>query len=143
MEILPLLQELGIGFVPYSPLGKGYLTGKIDESTTFDSSDIRAIIPRFTPEARRANRTMVDLLARVAEQKKATPAQIALAWLLAQKPWIVPIPGTTKLARLDENNGAARLELTPDDLREIDAAAAALTVQGARYPEALERTTGL
>ena len=119
-EVLPALEELGIGFVPFSPLGKGFLTGKIDENTTFDSSDFRNIVPRFTPEARKANQALVDLLARIAERKKATPAQIALAWLLAQKPWIVPIPGTTKLHRLDENIGAAAIELTPDDLREID-----------------------
>ncbi len=141
-EVLPALEELGIGFVPFSPLGKGFLTGKIDENTTFDSSDFRNIVPRFTREARKANQALVDLLAKVAEQKKATPAQIALAWLLAQQPWIVPIPGTTKLHRLDENIGAAAIELTPDDLREIDSAASKITVQGARYPEHLERMTG-
>jgi aryl-alcohol dehydrogenase-like predicted oxidoreductase len=141
-EVLPTLEELGIGFVPFSPLGKGFLTGKIDENTTFDSSDFRNIVPRFTPEARKANQALVDLLGRVAERKKATPAQIALAWLLAQKPWIVPIPGTTKLHRLEENLGAASIELTPDDLREIDSAASKITVQGARYPEHLERRVG-
>jgi aryl-alcohol dehydrogenase-like predicted oxidoreductase len=141
-EVLPTLEELGIGFVPFSPLGKGFLTGKIDENTTFDSTDFRNIVPRFMPEARKANQALVDLLSRVAEQKKATPAQIALAWLLAQKPWIVPIPGTTKLNRLEENIGAASVELTPDDLREIDSAASKITVQGARYPEHLERRTG-
>jgi aryl-alcohol dehydrogenase-like predicted oxidoreductase len=141
-EVLPTLEELGIGFVPFSPLGKGFLTGKIDENTTFDSSDFRNIVPRFTPQARKANRALVNLLTRVAEQKKATPAQIALAWLLAQEPWIVPIPGTTKLHRLDENIAAAGVELTSDDLREIESAASEITVQGARYPEHLERTTG-
>jgi aryl-alcohol dehydrogenase-like predicted oxidoreductase len=141
-EVIPTLEELGIGFVPFSPLGKGFLTGKIDENTTFDSSDFRNIVPRFTPEARKANQALVDLLGRVAEQKKATPAQIALAWLLAQKPWIVPIPGTTKLHRLEENIGAAVVELTPDDLREIETAASKITVQGARYPEHLERRVG-
>jgi aryl-alcohol dehydrogenase-like predicted oxidoreductase len=141
--VLPALEELGIGFVPYSPLGKGFLTGKIDENTTFSDSDIRNRIPRFSQEARQANQALVNLLGKIAEQKKATPAQIALAWLLAQKPWIVPIPGTRKLARLDENNGAAVLELTSDDLREIDNAAAQIAVQGARYPEELERLTGL
>jgi aryl-alcohol dehydrogenase-like predicted oxidoreductase len=142
-ELLPTLEELGIGFVPFSPLGKGFLTGKIDQNTTFDSSDFRNIVPRFTPEARKANQALVDLLARVAAQKKATPAQIALAWLLAQKPWIVPIPGTRKLERLEENIGAATVELTSDDLSEIDSAASKITVQGARYPEALEKRTGL
>ena len=142
-ELLPAFEELGIGFVPFSPLGKGFLTGKIDESTKFDKSDFRNIGPRFTPEARKANQALVDLLTRVAEQKKATPAQIALAWLLAQKPWIVPIPGTRKLGRLDENIGAATVELTSDDLREIDSAASKIAVQGARYPEALEKRTGL
>jgi aryl-alcohol dehydrogenase-like predicted oxidoreductase len=142
-ETLPTLEELGIGFVPYSPLGKGFLTGKIDENTTFDSSDFRNTIPRFTPEARKANQALVDLLGKIAERKKATPAQIALAWLLAQKPWIVPIPGTTKLARLEENIGAAAIELTSDDLREIDSAASQITVQGARYPEHIEQMTGL
>jgi aryl-alcohol dehydrogenase-like predicted oxidoreductase len=138
-EVLPTLEELGIGFVPFSPLGKGFLTGKIDENTTFDSSDFRNIVPRFTPEARKANQAFVDLLGKVAERKKATPAQIALAWLLVQKPWIVPIPGTTKLHRLEENIGAAEIEITPDDLREIDSAASKINVQGARYPEHLER----
>jgi aryl-alcohol dehydrogenase-like predicted oxidoreductase len=141
-EVLPTLEELGIGFVPYSPLGKGFLTGKINEDTKFDSSDFRNIVPRFTPEARKANQTLVDLLGKIAERKKATPAQIALAWLLAQKPWIVPIPGTTKLARLDENIGAVAIQLTPDDLREIENAAAKITIQGARYPESVERLTG-
>ena len=142
-EVLPTLQELGIGFVPYSPLGKGFLTGKVNENTTYDSSDFRNILPRFTPEARKANQALVDLLGTIAARKQATPAQIALAWLLAQKPWIVPIPGTTKLHRLDENIGAVAVELTSDDLREIDSAAAKITVQGARYPEELERLTGL
>src|SRR3984893_466748 len=141
-EVLPTLEELGIGFVPYSPLGKGFLTGKVDESTTFDSSDFRNTLPRFTPEARKANQTLVDLLRRIGERKKATPAQIALAWLLAQKPWIVPIPGTRKLERLKENIGAVAVELTPDDLREIDSAASKITVEGARYPENLEKMTG-
>ena len=141
-EVLPTLEELGIGFVPFSPLGKGFLTGKINENTTFDSSDFRNIVPRFTPEARKANQALVDLLGKIAERKKATPAQIALAWLLAQKPWIVPIPGTTKLERLEENIGAVAVELTPDDLREIESAASKITVQGARYPEELERRTG-
>ena len=142
-EILPALEELGIGFVPFSPLGKGFLTGKIDENTTFDSSDFRNIVPRFTPDARKANQALVDLLGRIAERKKATPAQIALAWLLAQKAWIVPIPGTTKLERLEENLGAAAVELTAQDLREIDHAASQITVQGDRYPDRLERMTGL
>jgi aryl-alcohol dehydrogenase-like predicted oxidoreductase len=141
-QVLPTLEELGIGFVPYSPLGKGFLTGKIDESTKLDSSDFRNTIPRFTPENRKANQALVDLLGRIAARKKATPAQIALAWLLAQKPWIVPIPGTTKLHRLEENLGAAAVELTPDDLRDIDTAASRITVQGARYSEHLERMTG-
>ncbi len=141
-ELLPALEELGIGFVPYSPLGRGFLTGAINENTAFDSSDFRNSLPRFTPEARKANQTLVDLLGRIAGRKNATPAQIALAWLLAQRPWIVPIPGTRKLARLEENIGAAAVELTPDDLREIDAAAATITVQGARYPENLEQLTG-
>ncbi len=141
-EILPTLEELGIGFVPYSPLGKGFLTGKISESTSFDSSDFRNQIPRFTPEARRANQALVDLLRQIAERKKATPAQIALAWLLARKPWIVPIPGTTKLVRLEENIGAAAIELTPSDLREIDTTASEITVQGARYPEHIEQMSG-
>jgi aryl-alcohol dehydrogenase-like predicted oxidoreductase len=142
-EVLPTLEELGIGLVPFSPLGKGFLTGKIDENTTFDKSDFRNIVPRFTQEARKANRALVDLLARIAEQKKATPAQIALAWLLARKPWIVPIPGTTKLHRLDENIGAAAVELTSDDLHEIDSTASKIKIEGARYPEALEKRTGL
>jgi aryl-alcohol dehydrogenase-like predicted oxidoreductase len=140
-EILPALEELGIGFVPYSPLGKGFLTGKIDENTRLDSTDFRNTIPRFTPDNRKANQALVDLLGQIAQRKKATPAQIALAWLLAQKPWIVPIPGTTKLHRLEENLGATTVELTPDDLREIDSAASRITVQGARYPEHLERMT--
>jgi aryl-alcohol dehydrogenase-like predicted oxidoreductase len=142
-ELLPTLEELSIGLVPFSPLGKGFLTGKIDENTQFDKNDFRNIVPRFTSEARKANQALVELLTKVAGQKKATPAQIALAWLLAQKPWIVPIPGTTKLSRLDENLGAATLELTADDLRDIDSAAAKITVQGDRYPEALEKRTGL
>jgi aryl-alcohol dehydrogenase-like predicted oxidoreductase len=141
-EVLPTLEELGIGFVPFSPLGKGFLTGKIDENTTFDSSDFRNIVPRFTPEARKANQALVDLLRTIGERKKATPAQIAIAWLLAQKPWIVPIPGTTKLGRLEENIAADSVELTPDDLRDIERAASQITVQGARYPERLERMTG-
>ena len=141
-EVLPALEELGIGFVPYSPLGKGFLTGKIDENTTFDSSDFRNIVPRFTPEARKANQSFVDLLRSIAERKKATPAHIALAWLLAQKPWIVPIPGTTKLARLEENIGSAALDLTSADLSEIGTAASKIKMQGARYPEALEKLTG-
>jgi aryl-alcohol dehydrogenase-like predicted oxidoreductase len=140
-EVLPTLEELGIGFVPYSPLGKGFLTGKITEDTSFPSNDLRSRIPRFTPDARKVNQALVDLLAAIAERKKATTAQIALAWLLAQKPWIVPIPGTTKLARVEENIGAAAIELTPDDLRGIDSAASKITVQGARYPEELERQT--
>ncbi len=143
VEVLPTLEELGIGFVPFSPLGKGFLTGTINENTTFDRSDFRNIVPRFTPEARKANQALVDLLGEIAERKKATPAQIALAWLLAQKPWIVPIPGTTKLSRLEENIGAVAVELTPDDLHEIDSTASKITVQGARYPEELERRTGL
>src|SRR6266403_1636043 len=138
-ELLPTLEQLGIGFVPFSPLGKGFLTGTIDEKTTFVSSDFRNIVPRFTPEARRANQTIVDVLRRIAEKKRATPAQIALAWLLAQKSWIVPIPGTTKLARLDENIGAVAIQLTPGDLREIDAAASRITIEGARYPEYLAK----
>jgi aryl-alcohol dehydrogenase-like predicted oxidoreductase len=141
-DVLPTLKELGIGFVPFSPLGKGFLTGKIDENTTFDSSDFRNIVPRFTPQARSANQALVDLLGKIGKRKKATPAQIALAWLLAQKPWIVPIPGTTKLHRLDENIRAATVDLTSDDLLEIDSAAARITVEGARYPEALEKLTG-
>ena len=142
-EVLPTLGELGIGLVPYSPLGKGFLTGKIDESTQFTSNDIRNTIPRFAPEARKANQALVDLLGSIATRKQSTPAQIALAWLLAQKPWIVPIPGTRKLERLDENIGAAEVELTPDELREIEEAASKITVQGARYPESLERMTNL
>jgi aryl-alcohol dehydrogenase-like predicted oxidoreductase len=142
-EVLPTLEELGIGFVPFSPLGKGFLTGKIDENTKFESSDFRNIVPRFTPEARKANEALVELLRTIAERKKATPAQIALAWLLAQKPWIVPIPGTTKLSRLEENIGAATVDLTADDLREIEDAASSIKVQGARYPENLEKRTGL
>ena len=142
-EVLPTCEELGIGFVPFSPLGRGFLTGKIDENTTFDKNDFRNIVPRFTPEARKANQALVDLLRRIAEQKNATPAQIALGWLLAQKPWIVPIPGTTKLHRLEENIGAVEIELTPDDLLQIESAASQITVEGARYPEALERSTGL
>src|SRR5204862_4415414 len=141
-ELIPTLEELGIGFVPFSPLGKGFLTGKIDEKTTFDSSDFRNIVPRFSPEARKANQAVVDLLGRIAEQKEATPAQIALAWLLAQKPWIVPIPGTTKVSRLEENLGAANIKLTAHDLREIDSAASKITVQGARYPEHLQKMVG-
>jgi len=141
-EILPTLEELGIGFVPFSPLGKGFLTGEIDENTTFDSSDFRNIVPRFTPEARKSNRAMVDLMREIAGRKKATPAQIAIAWLLAQKPWIVPIPGTTKQARLEENIGAASVELTSDDLREIESASSRITVEGARYPEQLQRLVG-
>jgi aryl-alcohol dehydrogenase-like predicted oxidoreductase len=141
-EVLPTLEELGIGFVPYSPLGKGFLTGKINEKTAFDSSDFRNILPRFTPEARTVNQALVDLLGKIAERKRATPAQIALAWLLAQKPWIVPIPGTTKLERFHENIGAVAVELTSDDVRELDSAASKITVQGARYPENLEQMTG-
>jgi aryl-alcohol dehydrogenase-like predicted oxidoreductase len=142
-EVIPTLEELGIGFVPYSPLGKGFLTGKINENTTFDSSDFRSTLPRFTPEALKANQALIGLLGKIAERKKATPAQIALAWLLAQKPWIVPIPGTTKLARLEENIGAVEIELTPDDLREIDSASSQIMVHGARYPEHIEQMTGL
>jgi aryl-alcohol dehydrogenase-like predicted oxidoreductase len=141
-EVLPTLEELGIGFVPYSPLGKGFLTGKMDENTKLDSTDFRNSLPRFTPEALKANQALVDLLGSIAERKRATPAQIALAWLLAQKPWIVPIPGTTKRHRLEENIGAAAVELTADDLREIEAAASKITVQGARYPEHIEKMTG-
>jgi aryl-alcohol dehydrogenase-like predicted oxidoreductase len=141
-EVLPTLAELGVGLVAYSPLGKGFLTGKIDASMTFDSSDFRSTLPRFTPEARKANQVLVDLLSGIAQRKQATPAQIALAWLLAQKPWIVPIPGTTKLDRLDENLGALSIELSQDDLRDINSAAAQITVQGARYPERLEQMTG-
>lgn len=142
-ELLPTLEELGIGFVPFSPLGKGFLTGKIDEKTTFEKGDFRNLVPRFTPEARRANQGLVELLGDVARRKNATPAQIALAWLLAKKPWIVPIPGTTKLHRLEENLGAASIQLTPDDLRAIDEAASRIQVEGARYPEELEKRTGL
>ena len=141
-EVIPTLEELGIGFVPYSPLGKGFLTGKMDEKTTFDSSDFRSTLPRFTPEALKANQALIDLLGKIAKRKKATPAQIALTWLLAQKPWIVPIPGTTKLHRLDENIGAVMVELAPDDLRDIESAASKIKVQGARYPERLEQMTG-
>ena len=141
-EVLPTLEELGIGFVPYSPLGKGYLTGAISENTKFDSTDFRNIVPRFTPEARKANQALVDLLGEIAKRKQATSAQIALAWLLAQKPWIVPIPGTTKLHRLEENIGAAAVDLMPDDLRDIERAVSKVTVQGARYPEKLEQMTG-
>jgi aryl-alcohol dehydrogenase-like predicted oxidoreductase len=142
-EVLTTLEEVGIGFVPFSPLGRGFLAGKIDESTTFDSSDFRNIVPRFTQEARKANQALVDLLRSIGERKRATPAQLALAWLLARKPWIVPIPGTTKLNRLDENIGAVSVDLTADDLREIDSAASNIEVQGDRYPEELERRTGL
>jgi aryl-alcohol dehydrogenase-like predicted oxidoreductase len=142
-ELLPVCEELGIGFVPFSPLGRGFLTGKIDENTTFDERDFRNIVPRFRPEARRANQTLVDLLSKVAKKKNATPAQIALAWLLTQKPWIVPIPGTTKQHRLEENIGATSIELTPDDLHEIEGAASMIKVEGARYPDELERRTGL
>jgi aryl-alcohol dehydrogenase-like predicted oxidoreductase len=141
-EVIPMLEELGIGLVAYSPLGKGFLTGKIDENAKFDSSDFRSRLPRFTPEALKTNQALIDLLASIAKRKKATPAQIALAWVLAQKPWIVPIPGTTKLNRLEENNGALTVELTPDDLGEIEKAASEITVQGERYPEALEQMTG-
>ncbi len=142
-EVLPALEELGIGFVPYSPLGKGFLTGAIKENTTFDSSDFRSTLPRFTPEALKSNQVLVDLLGQIAQRKKVTPAQIALAWLLAQKPWIVPIPGTTKLNRLEENIGAVAIELTAEDLRDIDNAASKIKVEGARYPERLEKMTGL
>ena len=142
-ELIPTLEELGIGFVPFSPLGKGFLTGTIDEKTTFVQSDFRNIVPRFTPEARKANEPIVDVLRTIADKKRATPAQIALAWLLAKKPWIVPIPGTTKLMRLEENIDAATLKLSADDLREIESAASHITIQGARYPEQLERRTGL
>ncbi|HZR05774.1 MAG TPA: aldo/keto reductase [Candidatus Udaeobacter sp.] len=141
-EVLPALEELGIGFVPYSPLGRGFLTGKMNENTTFDSSDFRNLLPRFTPEARKANQALVDLVNEIAKRKKATPAQIALAWLLAQKPWIVPIPGTTKLKRLEENIGAAEIEFTSNDLREIESAASKINVQGDRYPEKFEQMTG-
>ena len=142
-EVIPTLEELGIGLVPYSPLGKGFLTGKIDENAKFDSTDFRSTLPRFAPEALKANQAMIDLLGSIAQRKKATPAQIALAWLLAQKPWIAPIPGTTKLHRLEENIGAVSVQLTPEDLRDIDAAASKITVEGARYPERLEKMTGL
>ncbi len=141
-QVLPTLEELEIGFVPYSPLGRGFLTGKMDENTTFDASDFRNLLPRFAPEARKTNQALVDLLGEIAKRKQATPAQIALAWLLAKKPWIVPIPGTTKLTRLEENVGAASIELTPDDLRDIEYAASQITVQGDRYPEEMERKTG-
>jgi aryl-alcohol dehydrogenase-like predicted oxidoreductase len=141
-EVMPTIEELGIGLVPYSPLGRGFLTGTFDENTTFDSSDFRSNLPRFTPQALKANQALVNLLGSIAQRKKATPAQIALAWLLAEKPWIVPIPGTTKLHRLDENIGALSVKLTPDDLRDVDTAAAEITVHGARYPEKLERMTG-
>jgi aryl-alcohol dehydrogenase-like predicted oxidoreductase len=141
-EVIPTIEELGISLVPYSPLGKGFLTGKMNENTTFDSSDFRSTLPRFTPDALKANQALIELLSSIAERKKATPAQIALAWLLAQKPWIVPIPGTTKLNRLDENIGAAAIELTYDDLREIESASSRIKVEGARYPEKLERMTG-
>jgi len=141
-EVLPTLEELGIGFVPFSPLGKGFLTGKISEDTQFDKSDFRNIVPRFAPENRKANQAVVDLLGRFAQQKKATPAQIALAWLLAQKPWIVPIPGTTKLHRLEENIGAVNIKLSPEELRELEAAASKIAVQGARYPEELQKMVG-
>jgi aryl-alcohol dehydrogenase-like predicted oxidoreductase len=141
-EVIPMLEELEIGFVPFSPLGKGFLTGKISEDTKFDKSDFRNIVPRFTPENRKTNQALVDLLGRFAQQKKATPAQIALAWLLAQKPWIVPIPGTTKLHRLEENIGAANVELSPDDLRELEIAASKVAIQGARYPEELQKMVG-
>ncbi len=142
-QVLPAVQELGIGFVPYSPLGRGFLAGKIDENTKFDKSDFRSGLPRFTPEARKANQSLVALLGAIAKRKNATPAQIALAWLLAQGQWVVPIPGTTKLRRLEENIGAAALELTPDDLEQIDSSASRITVQGERYPEELQRMTGL
>jgi aryl-alcohol dehydrogenase-like predicted oxidoreductase len=142
-ELIPMLEELGIGFVPYSPLGKGFLTGAIKEDAKFDSTDFRSKLPRFAPDALKANQALIDLLGSIAKQKKATPAQIALAWLLAQKPWISPIPGTTKLNRLEENIGALALELTPNDLRDIESAASKITVEGARYPEAIEKMTGL
>ena len=142
-EVIPTLEELGIGFVPYSPLGKGFLTGKIDENAKFDSTDFRSTLPRFTPEALKANQAVIDLLNKIAARKKATPAQIALAWVLAQKPWMVPIPGTTKLNRLEENIGALSIQLTPEDLRDIDATTSKIKVEGARYPERLEKMTGL
>jgi aryl-alcohol dehydrogenase-like predicted oxidoreductase len=141
-QVLPTCEELGIGFVPFSPLGRGYLTGKIDENTTFASSDIRSRSPRYSPEARKANRVVIDLLARIGEQKGATPAQIALAWLLVQKPWIIPIPGSRKLERLDENIGAVAVKLTPDDLRKIESALSKMTIQGDRYPADLKKMTG-
>jgi aryl-alcohol dehydrogenase-like predicted oxidoreductase len=141
-EVIPTLEELGIGFVPYSPLGRGFLTGTLDQNSTFESSDFRSNLPRFTPEAMKENQILIDLLGAIADQKKSTPAQIALAWLLAQKAWIVPIPGTTKLNRLEENMGAVSLELTPEDLQNIDAAASKIAVDGARYPERLEQMTG-
>ena len=141
-EVIPTLEELGIGFVPFSPLGKGFLSGKISEDTQFDKTDFRNIVPRFSPENRKANRAMVDLIGKFAQQKKATPAQVALAWLLAQKPWIVPIPGTTKLHRLEENIGAAAVELTPGEVQELEIAASEIAVQGARYPEALQKLVG-
>jgi aryl-alcohol dehydrogenase-like predicted oxidoreductase len=141
-EVLPVLEELGIGLVPYSPLGRGFLTGKMNENTTFDKTDFRNRLPRFAPEARKANQALVDLLHEIAKRKKATPAQVALAWLLAQKPWIVPIPGTTKLKRLEENRGATEIELTSDDLREIEHAASKIKIEGARYPEKMEQMTG-
>ena len=141
-EVIPTLQELGIGFVPFSPLGKGFLTGKISEDTKFDKSDFRNVVPRFTPENRKANQTLIDVLANFAQKKKATPAQIALAWLLARKPWMVPIPGTTKLHRLEENIGAVRVQISPDDIRELDMAASKIPVQGARYPEELQKLVG-
>ena len=142
-EVIPAIEELGIGFVPYSPLGKGFLTGKIDENAKFESSDFRSTLPRFTPEALKTNQALIELLGTIAKRKNATPAQIALAWLLAQKPWIVPIPGTTKLHRLEENIGAAEIEMTPQDLRDIDAAASKIKVEGTRYPERVEKMTGL
>ena len=142
-ELLPALEELGIGFVPFSPLGKGFLAGKIDANTTFDSTDFRSTLPRFTPDALKVNLGLIDLLGTIAKQKNATPAQIAQAWLLAQKPWIAPIPGTTKVNRLEENIGATTVELTPDDLRDIDSAASKIKLEGARYPERLEKMTGL
>jgi aryl-alcohol dehydrogenase-like predicted oxidoreductase len=143
VEVIPTLEELGIGFVPFSPLGKGFLTGKMNENTTFDSTDFRKQLPRFTPEALKVNQALVDLLGTIGKSKNATPAQIALAWLLAQKPWIVPIPGTTKPHRLTENNGAAYIELTPKDLAEIENASSKIKVEGARYPEHIEKMTGL
>jgi aryl-alcohol dehydrogenase-like predicted oxidoreductase len=142
VELIPTLEELGIGFVPFSPLGKGFLTGKISDDTKFDKNDFRNIVPRFTPENRKANQALVDLVSRFAQQKKATPAQIALAWLLAQRPWIVPIPGTTKLDRLEENIGAANVQLSPEDLRELEMAASKIPLQGARYPEELQKLVG-